>query len=126
MTFDSAHLHQMNCLIYLPDRSGNFLAFWDIIARNTVKSEKTGFGLAITARPRPVILRFQGKILRTFYFTLTEQSCRKKLAVGGFESSNARTQGRKEHKLRKIDTVMQQFFIYREKYLHFRSKHGII
>ena len=55
------------------------------MAQNTVKPEKTGFGMAITARPRPVFCVFGVKKLRTFYFKLTEQSSRKKLAVGGFE-----------------------------------------
>ena len=55
------------------------------MAQNTVKPEKTGFGMAITARPRPVFCVFGVKKLRTFYFKLTEQSSRKKLAAGGFE-----------------------------------------
>ena len=75
----------MDCLICLPDKSGNFLAFRAEIAQNTVKPEKTGFGMAITARLRPVFCVFRPKIPRTFYFKLTEQSSRKKLAVGGFE-----------------------------------------
>ena len=55
------------------------------MAQNTVKPEKTGFGMAITARLRPVFCVFRPKIPRTFYFKLTEQSSRKKLAEGGFE-----------------------------------------
>ena len=55
------------------------------MAQNTVKPEKTGFGMAIIARPRPVFCVFGPKISRTFYFKLTEQSSRKKLAEGGFE-----------------------------------------
>ena len=35
--------------------------------------------------PVPVFCVFGVKKLRTFYFKLTEQSSRKKLAVGGFE-----------------------------------------
>ena len=60
------------------------------MAQNTVKPEKTGFGMAITARPGPVFYVFRPKILRTFYFKLTEQSSRKKLAVGGFEPEKVR------------------------------------
>ena len=44
--------------------------------------------MAITARPRPVFCAFGVKKLRTFYFKLTEQSSREKLAVGGFEPKN--------------------------------------
>ena len=80
-----AYLFQSNCLICLPDKSGNFLVFRAKTAQNTVKPEKTGFGMAIIARPRPVFYVFRAKIPRTFYFKLTEQSSRKKLAVGGFE-----------------------------------------
>ena len=75
----------MDCLICLPDESGNFLAFRVKMAQNTVKPQKTGFGMAIIARPRPVFCVFRPKIPCTFYFKLTEQSSRKKLAVGGFE-----------------------------------------
>ena len=46
--------------------------------------------MAITARPRPVFCVFGVKKLRTFYFKLTEQSSRKKLAVGGFEPEKVR------------------------------------
>ena len=60
------------------------------MAQNTVKPEKTGFGMAITARLRPVFCVFRPKIPRTFYFKLTEQSSRKKLAVGGFEPEKVR------------------------------------
>ncbi|MGN1018193.1 MAG: hypothetical protein ACI4PB_05205, partial [Oscillospiraceae bacterium] len=59
-------------------------------AQNTVKPEKTGFGMAITAILRPVFCVFRPKIPRTFYFKLTEQSSRKKLAVGGFEPEKVR------------------------------------
>ena len=79
---------QISCLICLPDKSGNFLAFGAKTRKNTVKSEKTGFGMAITARLRPVFCVFRPKIPRTFYFKLTEQSRREKLAVGGFEPKN--------------------------------------
>ena len=44
--------------------------------------------MAITARPGPVFYVFRPKIPRTFYFKLTEQSRREKLAVGGFEPKN--------------------------------------
>lgn len=88
--FESAALHQISCLICLPDKSGNFLAFGAKTRKNTVKSEKTGFGMAITARPRPVFCVFRPKIPCTFYFKLTEQSSRKKLAVGGFEPEKVR------------------------------------
>ena len=78
-------IQQISCLICLPDKSGNFLAFREKTAQNTVKPENTGFGMAITARLRRFFCIFRPKIPRTFYFKLTEQSSRKKLAVGGFE-----------------------------------------
>ena len=81
----------MDCLICLPDKSGNFLAFRAKTAQNTVKPEKTGFGMAIIARLRPVFCVFGVKKLRTFYFNLTEQCSRKKLAVGGFEPERGST-----------------------------------
>ena len=80
----------MDCLICLPDKSGNFLVFRVKTAQNTEKSEKTGFGMAITARLGPVFCVFGPKISRTFYFKLTEQSSRKKLAEGGFEPEKVR------------------------------------
>ena len=83
-------ISQIDCLICLPDKSGNFLAFRAEIAQYTVKPEKTGFVMAIIARPRPVFCVFRPKIPRTFYFKLTEQSSRKKLAVGGFEPEKVR------------------------------------
>ena len=83
-------ISQINCLICLPDKSGNFLAFGAKTRKNTVKSEKTGFGMAITARPRPVFCVFGPKISRTFWGNTTEQCCRKKLAVGGFEPEKVR------------------------------------
>ena len=46
--------------------------------------------MAITARLRPVFCVFGPKISRTFYFKLTEQSSREKLAVGGFEPEKVR------------------------------------
>ena len=46
--------------------------------------------MAITARPRPVFCVFGVIKLRTFYFKFTEQSSRKKLAVGGFEPEKVR------------------------------------
>ena len=73
------HLCQISCLICLPDKSGNFLAFRAEIAQNTVKPAKTGFGMAIIARPRPVFCVFRVKIPRTFWGKYTEQSSRKKL-----------------------------------------------
>ena len=79
---------QIDCLICLPDKSGNFLVFGPEIARNTLKQAKTGFGMAITARLRSVFCVFRPKIPRTFYFKLTEQSSRKKVAEGGFEPKN--------------------------------------
>jgi hypothetical protein len=81
-------LSQISCLICLPDKSGNFLVFRAKMAQNTVKPEKTGFGMAITARLRSVFCVFRPKIPRTFYFKLTEQSSRKKVAEGGFEPKN--------------------------------------
>ena len=81
---------QSNCLICLPDKSGNFLAFRAKTAQNTVKPEKIGFGMAIIARPRPVFCVFRPKIPRTFWGKYTEQSSRKKLAVGGFEPEKVR------------------------------------
>ena len=83
-------IQQISCLICLPDKSGNFLAFREKTAQNTVKPENTGFGMAITARLRRFFCIFRPKIPRTFYFKLTEQSSRKKLAVGGFEPEKVR------------------------------------
>ena len=88
-------LSQISCPICLPDKSGNFLAFGAKTRKNTVKPEKTGFGMAIAARPRPVFCVFRPKIPCTFYFKLTEQSSRKKLAVGGFEPETAQFYGKK-------------------------------
>ena len=83
-------IQQIDCLICLPDKSGNFLVFRAKRAQNTVKPENTGFGMAIIARPGPVFYVFGPKISRTFYFKLTEQSSRKKLAEGGFEPEKVR------------------------------------
>ena len=88
--FESLALRQISCLICLPDKSGNFLAFRAKTAQNTVKPEKTGFGMAITARLGPVFCAFRPKIPRTFWGNTTEQCCRKKLAVGGFEPEKVR------------------------------------
>ena len=82
-------IQQISCLICLPDKSGNFIAFGAEIARNTVKSEKTGFGMVVETVPGPVFCIFRPKILRTFWGKCTEQSRRKKLAEGGFEPYNA-------------------------------------
>ena len=46
--------------------------------------------MAIIARPGPVFYVFGPKISRTFWGTCTEQSSRKKLAVGGFEPEKVR------------------------------------
>ena len=46
---------------------------------------KIGFGLVDQTAPEPDFSVFRAKIPRTFYFKLTEQSSRKKAAVGGFE-----------------------------------------
>ena len=81
---------QISCLICLPDKSGNLLAFRAKTAQNTVKPEKTGFGMVNETAPGPVFCVFRPKIPRTFYFKLTEQSSRKKLAVGGFEPEKVR------------------------------------
>ena len=78
-------IQQISCLICLPDKSGNFLAFRAETRKNTVKSEKTGFGMSIETVPGPVFYVFRAKIPCTFCFKFTEQSSRKKLAVGGFE-----------------------------------------
>ena len=40
--------------------------------------------------PGPVFCVFRPKIPRTFYFKLTEQSSREKLAEGGFEPEKVR------------------------------------
>ena len=82
--FDSCTLLQISCLICLPDKSGNFLVFRAKMAQNTVKPEKTGFGMAITARAGPVFYVFRPKIPRTFW----GKCSRKKVAVGGFEPKN--------------------------------------
>ena len=89
--FESLTLRQMDCLICLPDRSGNFLAFKAETRKNTEKSEKTGFGMVTETAPGPVFCVFRPKIPRTFYFKLTEQSSRKKLAEGGFEPERGST-----------------------------------
>ena len=81
-------IKQSNCLICLPDKSGNFLAFKAETRKNTEKSEKTGFGIVNETAPGPVFCVFRPKIPRTFYFKFTEQSSRKKVAVGGFEPKN--------------------------------------
>ena len=60
------------------------------MAQNTVKPEKTGFGMVNETAPGPVFCVFRPKIPRTFYFKLTEQSSRKKGAVGGFEPEKVR------------------------------------
>ncbi len=67
------------------DFPAELLVFGAEIAQNTVKSEKNGFGMVNETAPEPVFFVFRAKILRTFYFELTEQSSRKKLVVGGFE-----------------------------------------
>ena len=46
--------------------------------------------MSIETVPGPVFYVFRAKIPRTFYFKLTEQSSRKKLAVGGFEPEKVR------------------------------------
>ena len=75
----------MNCLICLSDKSGNFGVFGAETARNTVLSEKTGFGMATKTVPDPVFCVFGTKLPLTFWDKYTEQSGRKKLAAGGFE-----------------------------------------
>ena len=47
-------IQQIDCLICLPDKSGNFLVFRAKAAQNTVKPEKTGFGKSIETVPGPV------------------------------------------------------------------------
>ena len=54
---------QSNCLICLPDKSGNFLAFRAEIAQNTVKPAKTGFGMVNETAPGPVFA-FSGQKFR--------------------------------------------------------------
>jgi len=76
--FESFLRCQSNCLICLPDKSGNFLVFRAKMAQNTVKSMKTDFGMVNETAPRPAFRIFGSKIPRTFYFKLTEQSRRKK------------------------------------------------
>ena len=58
--FESLTLRQISCLICLPDKSGNFLAFRAKTAQNTVKPEKTGFGLVNQTAPGR-FLRFRTK-----------------------------------------------------------------
>ena len=83
--FESHPLRQISCLICLPDKSGNFLAFRAKIAQNTVKSTKTGSVVVDLTAAEPVFLIFRAKIPRTFWGKCTKQSSRKKAAVGGFE-----------------------------------------
>ena len=52
---------QSNCLICLPDKSGNFLAFKAETRKNTEKSEKTGFGMVNETAPGPVFCVFRPK-----------------------------------------------------------------
>lgn len=82
---ESCIVHQISCLICLPDKSGNFLAFRAKIAQNTVKSTKTGSVVVDLTAAEPVFLIFRAKIPRTFLGKCTKQSSRKKAAVGGFE-----------------------------------------
>lgn len=65
------------------------------MAQNTEKSEKTGFGMVNETAPGPVFCVFEPKIPRTFFFKLTEQSSRKKVAVGGFEPKKRPNTGTK-------------------------------
>ena len=81
---------QSNCLICLPDKSGNFLAFRAKMAQNTVKTRENRLRIGQSDRSGAVFCVFGVKKLRTFYFKLTEQSSRKKLAVGGFEPEMVR------------------------------------
>ena len=60
------------------------------MAQNTVKPEKTGFGMVNETAPRPAFYVFGVKIPRTFWGKCTEQSRRKKLAAGGFEPEKVR------------------------------------
>ena len=83
--FKSLLRNQISCLICLPDKSGNFLAFRAKIAQNTVKSTKTGSAVVDLTAAEPVFLIFRAKIPRTFWGKCTKQSSRKKAAVGGFE-----------------------------------------
>ena len=80
--FKSPLSHQISCLICLPDKSGNFLAFRAKIAQNTVKSTKTGSAVVDLTAAEPVFLIFRAKIPRTFWGKCTKQSSRKKAAVG--------------------------------------------
>ena len=57
---------------------------------NSIKFMKTGFGTVNETAPGPVFCVFGVKKLRTFYFKFTEQSSRKKLAVGRFEPEKVR------------------------------------
>ncbi|CCX70680.1 unknown [Firmicutes bacterium CAG:555] len=53
---------------------------------NSINFRKTGFGLVNQTAPESVFFIFRAKIPRTFWGKYTEQSSRKKLADGGFES----------------------------------------
>ena len=67
--------------------------------------------MAITARPRPVFCVSRPKIPRTFYFKLTEQSSRKKLAEGGFEPEKVRLLYPAPEKIALLSTTTRvQFF----------------
>ena len=72
------------------------------MAQNTVKTEKTGFGMVNETAPGPVFCVFRPKIPRTFYFKLTEQSSREKLAEGGFDPKNDMMQGRTKQPFAKL------------------------
>ena len=81
-------ISQIDCLICLPDRSGDFFAFKAKIARNNGKSEKTGFRLVDQTNLKLVFCVFKEKIPRTFWDKYTEQSTREKVAGEGFEPRN--------------------------------------
>ena len=51
---------QISCLICLPDKSGNFIAFRAKIAQNTAKSRITGFGMVNQTAPR-LFFSFSGE-----------------------------------------------------------------
>ena len=81
---------QISCLICLPDKSGNFNTFGAEMYDNSIKFMKTGFGMVNETAPVPVFCVFRVKIPRTFWGKCTEQSSRKKVAVGGFEPEKVR------------------------------------
>ena len=107
LQYSAAHLHSFICLakkisnfnaiqVQIHPPLTFFLQHCSVLLPQKVcgifglKAQKTSPGLAVIAIPKPVFCVFRVKIPRTFYFKLTEQSSREKLAEGGFEPEKVR------------------------------------